>query len=189
MMPCLPAIHLPARTAAATRPDWRLAAAQVAACGLIGFMGLTVVVPGGAAFAQAAPSAASAASTSTLDTRRLNTRATPAGTPLDAFAPRSWARPPPPLPAPAPVAAVEAAPPPPPQAPPLPFKYLGRLEEAPGATRWYLLAGERLVVASVGDEIDGRYRVDGVSPDQPLLLRFTYLPLAQAQTLAIGVPP
>lgn len=182
MTPRRPAAQPPVRPAAASKPDLRRAAAQVAACGLIG---LAIVVPGGAAFAQAA----SAASASSLDTRRLNTRAAPTGTPLDAFAPRSWARPPPPLPAPAPVAAVEAPPPPPPQAPPLPFKYLGRLEEAPGATRWYLLAGERLVVASVGDEIDGRYRVDGVSADQPLLLRFTYLPLAQAQTLAIGVPP
>jgi hypothetical protein len=66
---------------------------------------------------------------------------------------------------------------------------MGRLEEAAGTTRWYLLAGERLIVASAGDEIDGRYRLDGISADRPLVLRFTYLPLAQAQTLAIGAPP
>ncbi|MEY2689784.1 MAG: hypothetical protein RL375_3983 [Pseudomonadota bacterium] len=130
-----------------------------------------------------------AASAPGLDVRRLQSRAAPASAPLDAFAPRSWTRPPPPLPAPPPAAPVEAPPPAAPQAPPLPYKYLGRLEVAPGVTRWYLLAGDRLVVASAGDEIDGRYRVDGVSPDQPQLLRFTYLPLAQAQTLAIGVPP
>ncbi len=179
-------VRLIACSSAVTRPDLCRTAATVATCGLIAMM---VGVPGGGALAQAAPSAAAAASTPSLDTRRLTTRAAPASAPLDAFAPRSWTRAAPALPPPPPPAPVELPPPAPPQAPPLPFRYMGRLEEAAGATRWYLLAGERLIVASAGDEIDGRYRVDGVLPDQPLLLRFTYLPLAQAQTLAIGVPP
>ena len=102
----------------------------------------------------------------------------------DAFASKSWlvASPPPP---PAPEAP-PPPPPPPPQAPPLPFKYMGSMQEAGGRTVWYLLQGDRLIVAGVGDVIDSAYRAEGIEGGQ---LRLTYLPLNQRQSLSIGVPP
>jgi len=108
-----------------------------------------------------------------LDTRLIQERSGEPGTQRDAFAARSWTPPPPP-------------PPPPPQAPPLPFKYMGMLDETPTRTVWYLTAGERLIVAAAGEVIDSVWRLDGVEADQ---LQFTYLPLEQKLQLAIGGPP
>jgi hypothetical protein len=63
---------------------------------------------------------------------------------------------------------------------------MGMLVESPERTVWYLLAGDRLIVASVGDVIDAVYRIDGADHGQ---IQFTYLPLDQRQQLAIGVLP
>jgi hypothetical protein len=102
----------------------------------------------------------------------------------DAFASRSWlVPPPPPPPAPAPP---PPAPPPPPQAPALPFKYMGRMEESATRSIWYLTQGEHLVVVATGDVIDATYKVEGFANGQ---LRFRYLPLDVQQTLAIGDSP
>ncbi len=119
-----------------------------------------------------------------LDTGLIKQRVLPEARTRDAFARKSWhvappAPPPPPPPPPAP-------PPPPPQAPPLPFKYLGQLQESATRTVWYLLNGERLIVAASGDLIDAVYRVEGADAG---LLRFRYLPLDQRQTLTIGAAP
>lgn len=117
-----------------------------------------------------------------LDTDIVQQRVLPAAATRDAFAAKSWfVAPPPPPPAPPPA---PPPPPPPPQAPPLPFKYIGMLEESAERTVWYLVQGERLIVAAAGDVIDGSYRVEGSQAGQ---LQFTYLPLDQRQTLAIGV--
>ena len=92
---------------------------------------------------------------------------------------------PPPAP-PAPVVWQPPPEPPPPQAPPLPFKYLGRLQESAERTVWYLLQGERLIVVASGESVDNTYRIDGAEAGQ---LRLTYLPLGQQQSLTIGVSP
>jgi hypothetical protein len=93
---------------------------------------------------------------------------------LDAFQTRSW-QPPPPAPKPAPVVK--------PTAPPLPFAYLGRIEEV-GATTVYLRRGEDVVLAQPKKEIDANYRLEEVTADR---LVFLYLPLQQQQVLPLGV--
>jgi hypothetical protein len=95
------------------------------------------------------------------------------------FAPNSWviAPPPPPPAAPAPVPA-----PPPPTAPPLPFAFMGSYR-TDGKATYFLTAGERVYDVRVGDTLDGKYSVDGVSAGQMLL---TYLPLKIQQTLMVG---
>lgn len=130
-----------------------------------------------------APPADRHAALAALDTTLVAQRAAGDAAATDAFATKSWSVAPPPSP-PAPEA--PPAPPPPPQAPPLPFKYMGSMQEAGGRTVWYLLQGERLIVAGAGDVIDSAYRAEGIEGGQ---LRFTYLPLNQRQTLSIGVAP
>ena len=127
------------------------------------------------------------AALSALDTGLVARRTAAGGKAPDAFAAHSWHVAPPPAP-PAPVVWQPPPQPAPPQAPPLPFKYLGRMEESPERTVWYLLQGERLIVKASGEAIDGSYRIDGAEAGQ---LRFTYLPLGQQQslTLPIGAPP
>jgi len=107
----------------------------------------------------------------------------------DLFAAHDW-RPPAPPPAP-PVA--EAAAPPPRVAPPLPFRYLGRLEEPDGSVAVFLLrsgsGNERQqppIVVRAGDLIAPHHRVDQIGPRS---MRLTYLPLAQAQTLSFTATP
>jgi len=99
----------------------------------------------------------------------------------DAFGIRSWAPPPPPPPKP--VAQSKQPPPPPPKptAPPLPYRYLGRLEEA-GVATIFLGAGERNFAVKPGGTFDNNYRLDAV---QSGMLTFTYLPLNIQQTLPV----
>lgn len=91
----------------------------------------------------------------------------------DAFAPRSW-RPPPPPPT-----SVKA---PAPQAPPLPYRYLGKLIET-GSITVFLARGEQNLAVKVGQTLDGQYRIDAVTASA---LTLTYLPLAKQQTLSLG---
>lgn len=127
----------------------------------------------------------SSANTS-LDTGALKQRVPPDAKARDAFAKKSWfVAPPPPPPAPQHTPPPPAAPPPP-QAPPLPFKYIGRLHESADRTVWYLLQGERFIVAATGELIDTVYRIEGAEAGQ---LSFRYLPLDQRQTLTIGAAP
>jgi len=93
----------------------------------------------------------------------------------DAFQPRSW-QPPAPPPKSAPAAK--------PVAPPLPFAYLGRIEED-GATTIYLRRGEDVVLAQPHKAIDSTYRLDEVSANR---LVFTHVPLQQQQVLSLGAP-
>lgn len=111
--------------------------------------------------ADAAPAPVPAASASTL------------------FLAQSWERKPPPAPPPPP-----PAPAPPPAAPPLPFRFMGRLDD--GATvKVFLRNGERVYAAAVGDVLDGQYKVARIDPRE---LTLVYLPLAQPQTLPLGSP-
>lgn len=95
----------------------------------------------------------------------------------DAFAPRDWTPPPPPPPK-----ALPPPPPPPPMAPPLPYRYVGKMLED-GHLMIFLDARGRTITVKGGEVLDGQWRVDGV---EPRLIRFTFLPLAQTATLNIG---
>jgi hypothetical protein len=95
----------------------------------------------------------------------------------NAFGAKSWVvAPPPPPPPPPPV--IE-----PPKAPPLPFRFMGQVDEGNGQRIYFLFRGTEVISASVGESIDNTYlleRADGAS------LRFVYLPLRETQILSIG---
>lgn len=104
----------------------------------------------------------------------------------DLFAARSWRAPPARRASDAaPAKAAALTPPAPPAAPPLPFEFLGRLDDSV-RLRVFLLRGERLHTVQAGDVIDGTYRVEKVAADE---LTFVYLPLKQTQTLSVGDNP
>lgn len=91
----------------------------------------------------------------------------------DPFSPSAWA------PAPAPV---KAEPPPPPMAPPFPYTYLGRVDDA-GKASVLLGRADKSVTAQAGDLIDGVWRVDTIAERS---IELTYQPLGQRQTLSAG---
>lgn len=93
----------------------------------------------------------------------------------DAFVSRSWVTPPP---------RVQEAPRLAPSAPPLPFTYMGKLQEGEtGPVTVYLMLGEQAYSVKKGDVIDKTYRVESIT-DQQIVL--TYLPMAIKQTLTFG---
>jgi hypothetical protein len=77
------------------------------------------------------------------------------------------------LPPPAPEAARA------PVAPPLPFRFIGAIEEG-ALRRAFIMDGTQLHIVGPGDLVDGRYRVERVEPG---FIEFTYLPLGRRQTL------
>jgi len=89
------------------------------------------------------------------------------------FGATSWYVPPPPPP---------PAPPPVPTAPPLPFTYLGRYEDAP-TSLVILVKGDRMYTVSAGDVIEDTYRIELVTP---AAVELTYLPLNIKQSLRTG---
>lgn len=91
------------------------------------------------------------------------------------FAPHSF------LPPPTSVSTRPATPPPP-MAPPLPFRYQGRMTED-RSTVVFLTQGERVLVARQGDLLNNQYRVESVGPTA---ITFLYEPLKQRQTLSTG---
>lgn len=99
------------------------------------------------------------------------------------FGAQNWNPPPPPPSAAAEAAAAAAAAPPPPSAPPLPFTYIGKANEA-GVWEVYLARLDKTYIVKQKSVIDGAYRVDAIAPPT---LTLTYLPLNQVQTLNIGV--
>ncbi|MDO9052970.1 MAG: hypothetical protein Q7U37_03430 [Gallionella sp.] len=99
----------------------------------------------------------------------------------DPFAGKSWYIPPPPPP-PQKVVVQEA---PKPTAPPLPFRYMGKIHEEGEPVVVYLSQGVRAYTVSQGDTIDNLYRVDHISTSQMTL---TYLPLDIRQALSTSSP-
>lgn len=95
--------------------------------------------------------------------------------PVDLFAPRTWEPPPP-------VVAMPIAPAPP-QAPPLPFKFFGRIVDAGQAPSFILTRGTEMITVKVGDRIEPAYRVDKFDGTQ---LHLLYLPLNIRQTIFVG---
>lgn len=87
----------------------------------------------------------------------------------------------------APKQVAEAAPPPPPsppQAPPLPFRYIGR-QDADGVQVIFLEQQEQVHIVRIGEQVAGGWRLDGASDEA---LTFTYLPLGQQRRLPLGGP-
>ena len=93
--------------------------------------------------------------------------------PPELFQPRSLQ--PPPLPPP---------PPSKPQAPTLPFRFVGALEEG-GERSVFLLEGTQVHLVRAGDQLGSQYRVEKITPSS---IEFTYLPLHERQILATARP-
>jgi hypothetical protein len=71
---------------------------------------------------------------------------------------------------------------PPPTAPALPFAFIGKLDDAE-RLRVFLMRDEKIYTVTVGDVIDGTYRVERIGGSEMVL---TYLPLKVTQTLSVG---
>lgn len=93
------------------------------------------------------------------------------------FASNSWTPPPPPPPK-----ALPPPPPPPPTAPPMPFNFVGLLQDQAKPTA-FLAKDDQLLLVTTGDTIEGAYRIDSVSAKEIVL---TYLPLNQRQSILIS---
>lgn len=93
------------------------------------------------------------------------------------FPVQTWQPPPPPTPPP--------RKPEPPKAPPLPFKYLGQLQEDRGIVL-FLEHGKLTLVARAGETVAGNWRIEKIMPQQAT---FTYLPLDQSQQLTLRTRP
>jgi hypothetical protein len=109
-----------------------------------------------------------------LDLKRLAAREL-AGTDIDPFRTKSWyVAPPPPPP----------EPPPKPTAPPLPFQFVGKTEDA-GSNQpaVYLSAGTEFYTVSVGSKFAGNYQLERIDRG---MLTIRYLPLSIIQTLPTG---
>ncbi|KAI5913029.1 hypothetical protein PA01_18545 [Azoarcus sp. PA01] len=78
--------------------------------------------------------------------------------------------------------AIPAAAPMVPDAPPLPFRFVGALEER-GELTAFLLEGDQLRVVRAHDTIDDRYRVERVTA---AFIEFTYLPRRLRQVLTVS---
>lgn len=127
---------------------------------------------------QLAPATAESAPTPAVAPAVVPQVAVPAA---DLFASQSWyVSPPPP-----PVMAAPVLPPPAPAkpaAPPLPFKFIGKLDDR-RALQVFLLRGEQVLVVREGDLIDKTYKVQRIDAEKMTLV---YLPLDIAQTLTVG---
>ena len=136
----------------------------------------------GSALGQTAPAQPPAiASEKATGSLRLDllTRKRDLGESRDAFGVKSWVEvvPPPPPP---PVV-IEA-----PRAPPLPFRYMGRVDDGLGSVTFFLIRGTTTLSVSVGETIDNTYRLESADGGA---LQLTYLPLKERQSLQIGVGP
>ena len=111
-----------------------------------------------------------------IDLAKLEARthlANEEGAMLDAFAPRNFS----------PIVPPEAqakAPVQRPEAPPLPFRYLGKIIED-GRLSVFLANGDDSVTVTAGQRI-GDYRIDSITEAE---VRFTYLPLKTKQNLPL----
>lgn len=94
------------------------------------------------------------------------------------------APPPPSLNAPVnlPKTKIKPAPPLPPQAPPLPFQYMGRMADGKRVA-YFLQWNQRNLVLHPGETVDKIWKLEQAHGG---VLTFTYLPLNQKQSLAVG---
>jgi len=91
------------------------------------------------------------------------------------FKPHSWVvEPPKPK-------ADKLPPPPPPSAPPVPFTYMGRLDNSPQGNLIYLATNDQSYSVLIGKKINGFWQLDREDSNN---LYFTYLPLNLPQVLS-----
>lgn len=96
---------------------------------------------------------------------------------VNLFPAKSWyVAPPPPPP----------APPPAPTAPPLPFAYMGKQQDANGKVTYFLSQGDRVRLVSMGEILDSTYSVDSIANGQ---MQLTYIPMQIKQYLSTGETP
>jgi hypothetical protein len=69
-----------------------------------------------------------------------------------------------------------------PTAPPLPFQFVGRLDDR-SDLQVFLQNGEKIYVVRKGDVIDETWRIERISKEE---LSLVYLPLHLSQTLSVG---
>jgi len=100
----------------------------------------------------------------------------------DPFAPRGWQAPPAQTVAPSPVATVNLVPETPPAPvgpPPLPFQFVGRMNDDAGQVV-YLGRGDQALIAHAGEVLEGTYKVLEITATQ---MEFEHMPTGQKQTL------
>ncbi|MES2356525.1 MAG: hypothetical protein V4568_19415 [Pseudomonadota bacterium] len=90
------------------------------------------------------------------------------------FGTKSWYTPPPPAPEP---------PPPKPTAPPLPFTYIGKMQEEGGQWVVYFAKGDQFFTVAKGQTFDNVYRLEGIENGNIVI---QYLPLSIKQLLPIN---
>ena len=76
----------------------------------------------------------------------------------------------------------QAAKPPRPQAPPVPYRYFGKMVEG-DVPHAFLYQGDNVVVVKMGDVLASQYRVENIAPESVSL---TYLPLGTRQIVPLG---
>lgn len=86
------------------------------------------------------------------------------------FATHAWLPPP-----------VKPAPPPPPVAPPVPFAYVGSMEEMPEGHTVILMQQKKLLMPRMGTQVTPQWRLDREDAQS---VYFTYLPLNQPKLLS-----
>lgn len=122
------------------------------------------------------PVTASVANQGTIPLQSLK-RGKMRGTSSDMFGAKSWhiAAPAPPPP-----------PPPPVTAPPLPFSFMGKMQEPDGKLTIYLEGRDRVYLVKGGEIIDNIYHIDGIVNGK---LSITYIPLGNTEYLGMGETP
>lgn len=94
----------------------------------------------------------------------------------DIFAPKSW------VVKPKVVARnTQPAPPPAPTAPPLPFTYMGKLDQGADGVQVFLMQNDKVLTVRVGDKVNRQWRLDHESES---MLTFTFMPLEQQAQLS-----
>jgi hypothetical protein len=74
-----------------------------------------------------------------------------------------------------------------PTAPPIPFSFVGMVEQGEGKSQAFLAKGDGLLVVAAGDVIEnGVYRVESLSPSAVVII---YLPLGTRQTITVSGGP
>lgn len=126
--------------------------------------------PSRAAHAEATTSAPESKGTTSSAPLSLPERPALSEPPGALFGAQSWQPPPPKV----------AAPPPPPSAPPMPYRFAGRVLHG-GKLQVFLSKGGRAIPISEGEILDGAYRVESIATDRITLV---YLPLDHRETIA-----
>lgn len=80
------------------------------------------------------------------------------------------------------VVKIKPLPPPPPQAPPLPFTYMGKIDQGDGV-QVFLMQNNKVLTVNVGENVNNLWRLDAESDAG---LTFTYIPLDKQKRMSKG---